>query len=118
MKLSKLIEITPALNALAGLKLPAKTGFRIAKALNAIKPELEAYEAQRIKLLESLGTKTADGTQYAFEDDNAKTFIAQMNALTDEDVAITFATITPDDLGAADVDVNVILVLCDVFIVE
>ena len=118
MKLSKLIEIAPALNTLAGLKLPAKTGFRIAKALMLIKPELEAYEAQRIKLLESLGTKTEDGTQYAFEGDNAKAFIAQMNALTDEEVATMLPTITPDDLGDADVGIPVLMALCDVFILE
>ena len=118
MRLSKIIEIAPALNTLAGLKLPAKTGFRIAKALTLIKPEMEAFEAQRIKLLESLGTKTEDGSQYAFEGDNAKTFISQMNALTEEEVAITLPTISPDDLGDADVGIPVLMALCDVFIVE
>ena len=118
MKLSQLIEIFPALNALVSLKLPAKTGFRIAKALTLIKPEMEAFEAQRIKLLESLGTKTEDGSQYAFEGDNAKTFISQMNALTDEEVAITLPTISPDDLGDADVGIPVLMALCDVFIKE
>ena len=118
MKLSKLIEINPALNALAGLKLPAKTGFRIAKALTLIKPELEAYESQRIKLAESLGTKTEDGAQFKFEDDAAKQFIEQMNALTDEDVAITLPTIKPDDLGDVAIEPAALMALCDVFIVE
>lgn len=104
MRLSKLIEITPALNALAQTKLPAKTGFRIAKALTMIRPELAAYEEQRIKLAESLGKKTEDGQQFHFEDENAKMFIAQMNALTDEDVNIQLPTIAPDDLGDVSIE--------------
>ena len=118
MKLSKLIEIAPALNALAQTKLPAKTGFRIAKALSIIKPELEAYEGQRIKLAESLGTKTADGQQFQFEDGNAKAFIEQMNALTEEEVAVTLPTITPDDLGNISIEPSALMALDGVFIKE
>jgi hypothetical protein len=118
MKLSKIIEMAPALNALAQLKLPAKTGFRIAKALNLIKPELEAYEAQRIKLAESLGTKTEDGSQFLFQDENAKSFIEQMNALTDEDISITLPTIKPDDLGDVAIEPSALMALDGVFIVE
>jgi hypothetical protein len=118
MKLSKLIEMFPALNTLAQSKLPAKTGYRIAKAINLIKPELAAYEEQRIKLAESLGTKTDDGQQFKFEDDGAKKFIEQMNALTDEEVEITLPSITPDDLGDVAIEPVHLAALDGVFIKE
>jgi hypothetical protein len=118
MKLTKLIEIFPALNALAQCKLPAKTGYRIARAINLIKPELAAYEAERIKLAESLGTKSEDGQHYQFADDNAQAFVVQMNALTDEEVDITLPTITPDDLGDASIEPQHLIALDGVFIVE
>jgi hypothetical protein len=104
MKLSQLIEIFPALSALAQTKLPARTGYRIAKAINLLKPELTAYENERIKLAESLGKRTEDGQQFKFNDGNAKEFIQQMNALTDEEVTIAFPTITPDDLGDVSIE--------------
>ena len=118
MKLSQLIEIFPALNVLAQSKLPAKTGYRIAKAINLIRPELAAYDAERIKLATELGTKSEDGQQYQFADDAAKKFMAQMNALTDEDVAITLPTIAPDDLGNVAIEPQHLLALDGVFILE
>jgi hypothetical protein len=118
MKLSQLIEIFPALNTLAGLKLPAKTGFRIAKALTLIKPELEAYETQRLKLAELLGTKTEDGQRYDFSLEASKQFMADMNALTEEEITIVLPTIKPDDLGDVAIEPAALMALCDVFIVE
>jgi uncharacterized protein Veg len=118
MKLSKLIEVFPALTTLAQCKIPAKAGFRIAKAIALIKPELEAYEGQRMKLAESLGTKTEDGQQFKFEDDNAKSFIEQMNALTDEDVSIVLPTITPDDLGDVSIEPAHLVALYGVVIAD
>ena len=116
MKLSQLIEIFPALNTLAQSKLPAKTGYRIVKAINMIKPELAAYDGERLKLCEELGTKTEDGQQFQFETDAAKQFMEQLNALIDEEVDITLPTITPDDLGNLNIEPQHLLALDGIFI--
>ncbi len=118
MKLSRLIEIFPALNMLSQSKMPAKTGYRVVKAINLIRPEIAAYEGERIKLAESLGKKSEDGQHFNFEGDNAKNFMDQINALTDEEVEITLPTITPEDLGSLSIEPQHLLALDGVFIKE
>ena len=114
MLLSKLLEITPALTALSQTKLSAKVGYRIAKAINLVNPELMAYDAQRVKLAESLGKKSADGKVFEFIEidpetkevirDNSKEWDAQLKAMGEEEVDIKLPTITPDDLGDVSIE--------------
>lgn len=99
MKLSKLIQVFPSMQALAQTKLPAKVGYRIAKAINLARPELETYEAQRIKLAESMGRLSEDGQHYIFEGNTSSEFSEQLIAMGDEEVALEFPTITMEELG-------------------
>ena len=104
MNLSQLVQITPALQALAGTKLPAKSAYRVAKAINLITPELKLFEEHRLKLAEEHGTKSEDGQNYTFANGSAEAFSAALQTLLDEEVAITLPTISPDDLGTADIE--------------
>lgn len=104
MNLATLVQITPALQALAGTKLPSKTAYRIAKCINLITPELKLFEEHRLKLAEEHGTRSEDGTQYQFANGAAEAFSAALQTLLDEEVAITLPTISPDDLGSAEIE--------------
>lgn len=116
MKLSKLIEVFQAMQALSQTKLPAKVGYRVAKSINMIRPELEAYEQQRAKLAESLGKISDDGKQYLFDGQSGKDFQDQISAMLDEEVTLDLPSITPEDLGDAEIEPMHLAALDDFFI--
>ena len=118
MKLFQVVEIFPALQALGATKLSAKAGYRIAKAINLVRPEIQAYEEQRIKLAQELGTKSEDGLHFRFEDTAAKTFMEQLNALLDENCTIALPTIAPDELGEIAIEPQHLAVLDGIVIKE
>ena len=122
MKLSALLEISPALSALATTKLPAKSGYRIGKWITLIKAEETAYHAERNKLLQELGTpgEVQDGNQqFTFTEESGKQFIEQQNALSDEEVdTASLPTITPDDLGSAEIEPHHLAALDGIIIKE
>lgn len=117
MQLRTLISITQAIHALGATKLPAKTAYRVAKAINAIRPEMAAYDEARLKLAAELGTLSEDGLQYVFGD-NTQAFIRQHEALLDEESTVTLPTITPDDLGDVAIEAHHLAALDGVFIKE
>lgn len=56
MKISKILEITPALNEMMKIKnLSATPGFIFSSCLDLVNPVLKNYEVQRMKLLNDLG---------------------------------------------------------------
>lgn len=116
MKLKTIIEITPALSALGATKLPAKIAYRVARALNAIKPDAVAYDEQRMKLLRELGTPDEKDQNIVRLGDNAAAFDEQIKALLDEDVTVTLPTITLDDLGDASIEPMHLAALDGIFI--
>ena len=118
MKLSKILEISGALNVLANTKLPAKASYRVAKAINLITSELKVYDQARVKLAEELGTKSEDGSRFDFADDAAKSFNDQIQALLEEEVDITLPTVTPDELGAIEIEPLHLAILDGVIIKE
>ena len=61
MKLKQVIDIATALSSIATAKLPAKASYRIAKAINLLRPEVTTFEEQRVKLAKELGTLSEDG---------------------------------------------------------
>lgn len=117
MKLSSLLQIAPALSTMSQVKLPAKVGFRVAKAINMIRPTLEAYEQQRQKLLQELGS-SEDGQTFTFDAEAGKAFAEQMNALANEEVTLELPTVTVDELGSVDIEVGVLAALSGIIIVE
>ena len=123
MKLSQLLEVTPAINALAGTKLPAKTGYRLGKWITLVKAEEAEFHAARNKLLQELGTAgeaNADGSMpFSFTAENGKQFVEQQNALSDEEVdTASLPTITPDDLGSAEIEPHHLAALDGIIIKE
>jgi hypothetical protein len=105
MKLSKLVEVAPSLQTLSNLKLTSKVSYRIAKALNIIKPELEIYDKERVKLAQELGTQSEDGKGYNFAGDNLNKFQTQIQAILDEEISLPGLTmITIDELGAIEIE--------------
>lgn len=84
MKLSELLDIHPALVALAETKLPVKAAYRVARALKACRPSIETFHEARAKLAAELGRLSKDGQRYEFDDGGAA-FGAQVRELLEED---------------------------------
>ena len=76
-----------------GTKLPSATGYKFQKLVKLLQTELQAMEAERLKLIESVGaTKSEDGTQFVFTDDQAPLFNEGMRDLfsTTVDIGVHF----------------------------
>lgn len=119
MKLKQAVDVFAALSALAATKLPAKTGYRVAKALNTFRSDIASYEEQRNKLVSELGTPVNDGSgNFKFEGEAFKAFNEQHEAMLEEEVSPSFASICPDDLGNAEIEPVHLAVLDGIFIRE
>lgn len=101
MKLAILMEITPALQVLNATKIPATAGYRVGKALRKVEPEVRAFEEQRMKLAQELGTLNPVKNVYEFEGENSKSFHTQLAALLDEEVEVNIPKLAIADLGNA-----------------
>ena len=103
MQLKQLLEIFPAVSALGSTKLSAKPGYRVAKIINLIKPDMVAYDEQRNKLLQELGTPVeGEPGRFSILGDNLKSFADQEKALLEEEVSIDLPKIKIDDLVTND----------------
>ncbi len=118
MKLSQLVDAFPAMQALGQIKLPAKIGFRVAKALSLARPEVALYEATRSTLMQGLGTLSEDGKFYVFEGDSGAEFAAQHKAMLNEEVEITLPVLTQEDLDSAVIEPAHLAALYGVLIQE
>lgn len=116
MKLSQLVNAFPAMRALGETKLPAKIGFRVAKALTLARSEITLYEASRTTLAQGLGTLSEDGSHFKFEGDNGVEFTAQHKALLDEEITTIFPSITADEIGDAVIEPSHLIALDGVLI--
>ncbi len=67
VKFSALNEALPAINSLAGTKLPANIAYRIGKTLNIISSAIKGVEDYRINTLNKMGKLNEDKTKYVFE---------------------------------------------------
>lgn len=61
MTMGEVRQAAETINKLIGLELPFKAAYRLRKLARAIQPELDAGEAERIALIQRLGTQGADG---------------------------------------------------------
>lgn len=105
MKLLEITNMLPALNSLAAQKIPVKAGYRIAKTLNMIKPDLAAYEEQRTKLLQEFGTLSEDRGSYNFTNANSLLFQVAHQALLEEEVVfLVLPTIKLSELGELSIE--------------
>lgn len=118
MKLSQILVMEPALQALSQVKLPVKGGYRVSKLILAFSKEAQLYHEQRNKLLQDLGKPSADGSQFMLREenegrvvfDNVKEFNEQINALLEVDVG-EFDKIKLDDFGSAQIEPQHLLAL-------
>lgn len=99
MKLSDITNMLPSLQAMAATKLPVKAGYRVAKAMNLIKPDLAAYDEQRTKLLQEFGTLSEDRASYTFTPESGKLFAEAHQQLLEEECDLVLPTIQLDELG-------------------
>lgn len=118
MKLAQVTSVAASLGALAQCKLPAKTAYRVARAMASIKPEVEAFDAARLSLAEQYGKRSDDGQRFEFDAEGAKAFDAEMTTLVDQDVAVVFQTVTPDELGSVEIEPAHLFALDGIFIKE
>lgn len=118
MKLKQVIDIAAALSSITTAKLPAKASYRVAKAINLLRPEVTTFEEQRIKLAAELGTLSEDRMSYTFDGDSAAKFQAQLNELLEEECNVVIPTVAPDDLGTAEIEPQHLIALDGAFIKE
>ena len=82
IKLETILNTKEALEILSQKDLSIKTSFKIAKLIKAANKELETYNEQRIKLLESIGsTLNAESGQYEIPSDKRREFAEKFNEL-------------------------------------
>lgn len=87
VKLETIINAKTALEALAQKDLSIGTSYRVAKLLKAAQRELEVYNEQRIKLLESVGSTLNEGTgNYEIPADKRAEFAEKFTELIGIDV--------------------------------
>jgi hypothetical protein len=104
-KMRELIDSRPALQNLITQPLPATTAFRLARLVQALNPELEAYEVTRKKLCEQHGTLDTESNTYKFEPAAQAVFAKEMDALLDSEVEIAGEKVRLDFLSQAHLSV-------------
>ncbi len=112
MKLKKLLEALPAIQAVNSTKIRATAALRLARNARLIDPELKDYDAARLTAAKEFGFETKDG--YSFNDEGAIKFRDTIEKLLDEEIEITFAKITVEDLGDAVIEPGHLATLIDV----
>ena len=104
----KLIQILSARDTLSRLgerTLPVKQSYRLAKLIKAINSEMGVYEGERIKLCEKYGTLNKEKHIYEFEDEEYKSFEADINVLQSQEVELDIKLIDISDLELSAQDI-------------
>lgn len=91
-----------ALGALAQKDLSITTSFKVAKLIKAVDAELETFNAQRTKILESVGaTLNEDGSQYNIPENKRLEFANKLNELLSIEVEV------PDKLDISGENISI-----------
>lgn len=102
LTLEAILNGRKALDALAQKDLGIATSFKAAKLIKAVDAELETFNAQRIKILESVGaTLSEDGSQYNIPEDKRIDFAKKLNELLSIEVEI------PDKLDISGENISI-----------
>ncbi|MGH9872345.1 MAG: hypothetical protein ACRD9S_07750 [Pyrinomonadaceae bacterium] len=88
LSLQALLDSREAIQSLIGQPLPASVSFRLARLVNAIGPEFEAYETTRKKICEQYGTLNAETSVYDFEPEQQKLFTAAYAELVNSEIQV------------------------------
>lgn len=120
IKLKQLVDMAPAIHALAATKLPAKISLRVARLVRAMQPELVAFDAERLERIKELGgIPSPDGQGYLLKEQSAQmAFNALVEDLLNEDIEMVFPYIHIDDLGVGAIEPQHLEKLLDVIVFE
>jgi hypothetical protein len=94
MKLGQVLPARETLKHLAQCRnLAAVTSLRLARYWRVIGPELDAYEAERVRLVHELGDR--DGDEVRVRPENNAEFRQQIDAMLEEEIELA---VKPFDL--------------------
>lgn len=89
VKLSTILDAQTALGEFAQKDLKIATAYKVAKLIKAISAEIELFNEQRIKLLQSVGsTLSEDGKQYIIPENKKAEFAEGFTELVAVEVDI------------------------------
>ncbi len=113
LKLSQLVNSSQAFSRLMSQPMRAVKSFALSKVARQIEPDLKAYDEQRIKLLKEYGKlRDESGQQYEFDTPRqAQEFVAELNALLEQDVELDVKPILLADLDKIEISAVDILTL-------
>lgn len=114
IKLKEMRLMTPGLNAILGMDLPAKPAYWLARWLDRSTSEMKATEKARINLIKKYAKKGKDGeplhkidpetkkptNQIDFTDKNFEKFTDEFNEFLETEVKIDFKPIKLSDLDS------------------
>jgi len=103
----ELIDSRSALQNLITQPLPATTAFNLARLIQQLNPELQAYESTRLKLCEQYGELDKSRNEYQFKKDAQAAFDREIGDLlvTNTEIAgekIPLANLSLAKLSAVD----------------
>lgn len=81
-KIETILEAKDALAVLSQKELSIATSYKVAKLIKAVNAELETFNAQRIKLLQDIGSSLSEnGEQYIIPTDKRAEFAEKFSQL-------------------------------------
>jgi hypothetical protein len=102
VRLEKILDAQMALSELARKDLKIATAYKVAKLIKAVAAEVELFNEQRIKLLQSVGsTLSEDGKQYIIPSDKKAEFAQQFSELVAVEVDV------PDKINISGEDISI-----------
>jgi len=87
-------------------RIPARLAFRLTRIINKITPDVQALEAERLKLLEKYAGRDGDGKliiedgEYLLGTDELAAFNEEFGSLAMEELEIDVEPLTEEDLGS------------------
>lgn len=89
VRLENILDAQVALSELAKKDLSITTAYKIAKLIKVVSAEVELFNEQRIKLLQSVGsTLSEDGRQYLIPNDKKAEFAKSFTELVSVEVDV------------------------------
>jgi hypothetical protein len=110
MKLGQVLPAKETLKHLAQCRnLAAVTSLRLARYWRVIGPELDAYEAERVRLVHELGER--DGDEVRVRPENNAEFRQQIDAMLEEEIELAVKPFDMADFQKAGLSAEDIYVL-------
>jgi len=110
--LGELQASAPALQQLAGLKLPAKVSYRLSRALTSAESEMKNLQKEHFHLVKKLGVKVeGEGDQWKVLPENLEKFNEEMAGLLAEPAHVWGDPLDISLLGDAEIEPRVLAAL-------